>query len=420
MAKPRALVTPSLALLAAALIILPRCARRGSPTPAAELGARAATETPADAGSPEAHEPGALPAGSAAAPGAAWSPRRIAKFDMHTHIDPEVYQPARAFLEQFGIGRVVNLSGGTVGQGLEETIAAGRSSGGFYVTFVNIDFEGIGTPGWAAREVKQLERAKALGVRGVKIAKNLGLRVQFPDGRRVPVDDPVLDPLFDAMGRLHLPLAIHTGDPKAFFDAPGPNNERMDELASHPMWSFADRARYPTWEGLYGEFVRRVKRSSGTTIIGVHFGNDPEEPGRVKKMLDECPNFYVDTAARVPEIGRKPEETRRAILAHPDRVLFGTDVQLGMGMMVLGAGEGRGHTRADVEHFFMSSWEFFETAHRGFAHPTPIQGNWTIDGIDLPTDVLEKVYHGNAERLLGLPPTPLTGPGADGGPEPAR
>jgi len=412
MAKPRALVTPFLALLAGALLVLPRCSRRGSPAAGAELGAS----------STEAREPSASAsaASSATAAGAAWSPRRIAKFDMHTHIDPEVYGPARSLLESFGIGRVVNLSGGTVGQGLEETIAAGRASGGFYVTFVNIDFEGIGTPGWAAREVRQLERAKALGVRGVKIAKNLGLRVQFPDGRRVPVDDPVLDPLFEAMGRLHLPLAIHTGDPKAFFEKPGPDNERMDELASHPMWSFADRTLYPTWEGLYGEFVRRVKRSSGTTIIGVHFGNDPEEPGRVNKMLDDCPNFYVDTAARVPEIGRKPEETRRAILAHSDRVLFGTDVQLGRGMMVLGAGEGRGHTKADVEHFFMSSWEFFETAHRGFAHPTPIQGKWTIDGIDLPPDVLEKVYHGNAERLLGLPPTPLAGPAADGGAEPAH
>jgi predicted TIM-barrel fold metal-dependent hydrolase len=241
----------------------------------------------------------------------------------------------------------------------------------------------------------------------VKIAKNLGLAVRYPDGRRVPVDDPVLDPVFAAMGRLHLPLAIHTGDPKAFFDPPGPKNERMDELASHPMWSFADRSRFPTWEGIYGEFVNRVKRSSGTTIIGVHFGNAPEEPARVGKMLDDCPNLYVDTAARVPEIGRKPDETRRAILAHPDRVLFGTDVQLGVGMMVLGAGEARGHTRVDVDHFFLSSWEFFETGHRGFAHPTPIQGRWTIDGIELPLDVLHKVYHENAERLLGLPPTPL-------------
>jgi predicted TIM-barrel fold metal-dependent hydrolase len=362
---------------------------------------------------PVLEEEGTPRAAGSAAPSAkperSWMPRAIAKFDMHTHVDPEIALPARRFLEGHGLGRVVNLSGGWAGEGLEETLQSSKMTSGYYVIFANIDFEGIGTPKWAPREVAQLERAKALGARGVKIAKNLGLGVKFPDGRRVPVDDPVLDPVFDAMARLHLPLAIHTGDPKAFFDPMGPTNERMDELASHPAWSFADRTRFPAWDALYGEFERRVKRSKDTTIIGVHFGNAPEEPDRIERMLATYPNFYVDTAARIPEIGRKPAEVRRVIMAHPDRVLFGTDIQLGGGMLVLGAGEAHGHTRKDVEHFFLSSWEFFETAHKGFAHPTPIQGNWTIDGIDLPPSVLEKVYHGNAERLLGLPPTPVVG-----------
>jgi predicted TIM-barrel fold metal-dependent hydrolase len=348
------------------------------------------------------------PSASASAPPPPWSPARIPKVDIHTHIDPEVAIPARSFLEHYGIGRAINLSGGFPGGGgLDETLATATETGGYYVIFVNINFEGIGTKGWAAREVAQLEKAKAMGARGVKIAKNLGLVVTFPDGRRVPVDDPVLDPLFDAMARLGMPLAIHTGDPKAFFEPIGPTNERLDELASHPSWSFSDRSRFPPWEDLYGEFERRVKRSSKTTIIGVHFGNAPEEPDRVLRMLDTYPNLYVDTAARVPELGRRPAEVRRAILAHPDRVLFGTDVQLGQGSLVLGAGEPYGHTRADVDHFFSSSWQFFETADRGFDHPTPIQGHWKIDGIDLPRDVLEKIYHQNAERLLGLPPTPL-------------
>jgi predicted TIM-barrel fold metal-dependent hydrolase len=348
-------------------------------------------------------DPAGMPPGSAER-----SPLGIAKLDLHTHIDPDVAEPARDFMQAAGIGRVVNLSGGSPGEGLEETLAAAQRTSGFYVVFANVDFSGIGAPGWAAREAEQLARAKAMGARGVKIAKNLGLGVRYPDGRRVPVDDPVLDPLFDAMARLRLPLAIHTGDPKAFFDPVGPENERMDELASHPMWSFADRTRFPSWEGLYGEFERRVKRSSGTTIIGVHFGNAPEEPERVGRMLDTYANFFVDTAARVPELGRRPAAVRRVILAHADRVLFGTDTQLGRGTMVLGAGESRGHTQADVDRFFSSTWRFFETADRDFLHPTPIQGRWNIAGVDLPRDVLEKVYHRNAERLLGLPATSVT------------
>jgi hypothetical protein len=36
--------------------------------------------------------------------------------------------------------------------------------------------------------------------------------------------------------------------------------------------------KFPTWEALYDEFEGRAKRSSKTSIIGVHFGYAPEEP----------------------------------------------------------------------------------------------------------------------------------------------
>jgi predicted TIM-barrel fold metal-dependent hydrolase len=344
----------------------------------------------------------------ATAPGASGkSARRIPKIDAHAHIDYELSVPVRDMLRSYDIVRVVNLSGGSAEHGLEQVLLSLSPGGGYYLTFANIDFDGIDDPDWANREIRQLDRAKRLGVKGVKIPKVLGLGVRYADWRRMPVDDPKLDPVFDAMARLGLPLSIHVGDPKAFFDPLTKKNERYEELQAHPSWSFADRSKYPAWEDLFGEFERRVRRSRDTTIIGVHFGNAPEEPARVARMLDECPNYYIDTAARVPEIGRKPAEVRRVILDHPDRVLFGTDLQIGPGMMVLGAGPARGHTREDVDHFFLSTWRFFETADRGFAHPTPIQGNWTIDGIDLPEDVLHKVYHGNAERLFGLPPSQL-------------
>ncbi len=344
------------------------------------------------------------PTGAAAPSASAATPTPIAKLDFHVHIDAEIAPAARTFLRAHGIGRAVNLSGGWVGAGLEETLAA---AGGDPV-FANVDFRGIGAPGWSEREVLRLERAKAMGARGVKIPKSLGLRVHTPDGRRVAVDDPLLDALFDAMARLGLPLAIHTGDPRAFFDPPTRDNERYEELGAHPAWSFSDRSVYPTWDGLLGELERRVARSSRTTIVSVHFGNAPEEPARVARWLDRYPNLWVDTAARVPELGHRAQEARAAILAHPDRVLFGTDLQFGSdGSLVLGAGEGFGHRREGVERFFNSSWRFFETRDRGFAHPTPIQGAWTIDGIGLPRDVLERVYHANAERLLGLGPTPL-------------
>jgi predicted TIM-barrel fold metal-dependent hydrolase len=122
-------------------------------------------------------------------------------------------------------------------------------------------------------------------------------------------------------------------------------------------------------------------------------------------MLDKYPNFYVDTAARIPEIGRSdPEKLRALFIEHQDRILFGTDLGVGAepGDLMLGSTGATPPTDADLEHFFASTWRFFETRDRDFAHPTPVQGRWTIDGIGLPHDVLVKIYGGNARKLLGI------------------
>ena len=46
---------------------------------------------------------------------------------------------------------------------------------------------------------------------------------------------------------------------------------------------------------------------------------------------------------------------------------------------------------------------------------TPIQGDWTISAVHLRADVLEKVYFGNATRLLARPLAKLHAAPVDGG-----
>ena len=59
-------------------------------------------------------------------------------------------------------------------------------------------------------------------------------------------------------------------------------------------------------------------------------------------------------------------------------------------------------TLADIKPFYEAHWRYFEGSEAQIAHPTPVQGNWKIDAINLPDDVLFKLYRGNALRLLRL------------------
>lgn len=355
--------------------------------------------------------------------GCAKSPTKPAhrfKVDTHVHVGPDGIANLIALMDAHGIDVAVNLSGGSPGRGLEIQVEAARKTNGRVVVFANLDWRRprMG-PGYGADMAASIYKAKELGAIGLKIPKGLGIGFTDYTGQLIPVDSPELDAVFDACGAVGFPIAIHVGDPKAFWRPPTPDNERYDELGVHPEWSFyqgpsgpssgeagrASRAPVPSWEELAAALERRIARHPKTTFISVHFGNDPEDPAHVAALLDRYPNMYVDTAARVPEIGRyDAAKLRKIFVDHADRILFGTDLGVGPDPrdLMLGSTGKDPPGPAEVERFFASTWRFFETSDKQFDHPTPVQGRWKIDGIGLDDATLRKVYGENAARLLGL------------------
>lgn len=343
---------------------------------------------------------------------------RLPRIDVHMHIGPDGITRALQLMDKWGIDGAVNLSGMYPGKpqfALETQLAAAKKANGRIAVFANADF------GRALRFHKndygqymadQLVESKRLGAVGFKIPKGLGLGYPRADLKDLlAVDDPGLDPLFQKAGELNLPIAIHTGDPKAFWLPSNPKNERWDELKAHPAWAFSGQSPagkpWPAWAALYAQFERRVARHPKTTFIGVHFGNAPEEPDRVARMLTRYPNLYIDTAARVPEIGRHDPTRMRAFFEKfQDRVLFGTDTGIGESQedMMYGSNGADPPTLKDEDRFFSATYRYFETRDRKFEHPTPIQGRWTIDGLGLPDAILRKLYFDNAARVIGWRP----------------
>jgi len=391
-------------VLAAATAAVGGC-RRATPIAVASASDGASA---ANGGSPGATPTQTAAPATAAPPTAAALPsKRYHRIDVHTHIGPDGIPRAVRLMNEWGIDGVVNLSGmypGPPRNMLETQLAAAATSGGRIAVFMTPNFKLVRMgKGYGEAMAAELTAAKRLGARGLKITKGLGLGIPGPDGQHLlTVDDPGLDPLFERAGALGMPVAIHIGDPKAFWKPVSPENERWDELRVHPEWSFAGPG-IPSWQQLYDAFERLGARHKKTTFIGVHFGNDPEDPDNVARMLDKYPNLFIDTAARVPEIGRHPQEKMRRFYAkYQSRVLFGTDTGIGAddADMMYGSNGAGVPTRADEIRFFTSTWRYFQTPDRQFESPTPIQGRWKIDGVGLPESVLRKIYFENAARVL--------------------
>jgi predicted TIM-barrel fold metal-dependent hydrolase len=332
---------------------------------------------------------------------------------MHTHVAPEPDRMAQAIrvFDEVGIGVAINLSGGTVTHVAGQLSPFERSKKladerfpGRFLEYMNLDYSEWNMPDFPQRAVAQVEEGARLGAAGFKEFKRLGLFLRDNSDRLLKIDDAKLDPMWRRLGELGLPVSIHVADPKAFWDRYDATNERWAELRDHPGWWFGDRARYPPREELLAALERVIARHPETTFVCVHFANNAEDLAWVGAQLEAHPNMMLDVAARIPEIGRQdPDRVRAIFLKYADRILFGTDFQAAERLTLGSGGNGPPPTEAEAIVFFQKHWRFFESADRGFAHMTPIQGDWTIDAIHLPAEVLAKIYFENAQRLLAAP-----------------
>jgi predicted TIM-barrel fold metal-dependent hydrolase len=348
-------------------------------------------------------KPAQLPAPAQTSPGQPGFARGPI-IDSHTLITPvdESIQVALMLFSKVGVVKFCNKNGGYLGSPLfDATLRVKHELKDRFEFFANLDWEGVEKPGWARREADRLEREVGLGAKGLKIFKSLGLGARDAKGKLIRVDDPWLDPIFDRAGRLNAIVALHVGDPKAFFLPPTPDNERYDELSLAPDWSFYG-GDYPTQENLLKQQINRIKRHPKTTFLLIHFGNNAENLDYVERLLATYPNVYTDISARVPEIGRHPaNKVRDLFIRFQDRILFGTDIALSPDYVQLGSVSLKPKlTLEDAVDFYHKHYRFLESDAKQIDHPTPIQGRWKIDAIHLPMPVLRKIYYDNAEQLI--------------------
>ncbi|MBW7856879.1 MAG: amidohydrolase family protein [Leptonema sp. (in: Bacteria)] len=228
-----------------------------------------------------------------------------------------------------------------------------------------------------------LEAMAKAGIKGIKMWKNLGLGVKRPDGSFYTIDDEAFEPLWQVVEKYDLLVAMHSFDPPAFFDLINSKNERFEELAHHPEWTFA---KGPTFDELMAQRNRLFEKHRNIRFVSLHFAELAHDLKRAGEFLDQHPNVSIDTAQRIDELGRQPKAARDFFIKYQDRILYGTD-----GV-------------PDYEKVRIY-WRFFETDDEYFDYfppHKPRKGFWKISGISLPDTVLKKLYYQNALKLLKI------------------
>ena len=332
---------------------------------------------------------------------------RFPLIDFHTHItgarrgDPNRIQlnlqPADciAVMDRKNIKTMVSVTG-SYGAALRDAVVKlAEAHPGRFVVFTEPAWDRASEPGYAKTQAALIEDAHKSGAKGLKCLKTLGLFLRDAGTNKlVRIDDPRFDPMWDTVGALKMPVAIHTSDPEAFFLPIDRFNERWEELHGHPNWSFYGKD-FPSNRELQEARRNVMRRHPRTQFVCLHVANS-EDLAYVSECLDSHPNMNVDIAARIGELGRQPRASRKFFDKYQDRIVFGTDASAGTSTPQQTFGD----ALYEIYYRFLETEdEYFDYAPAAI----PPQGRWRIYGIGLPESILRKVYHDNAARLIGLP-----------------
>jgi predicted TIM-barrel fold metal-dependent hydrolase len=230
-----------------------------------------------------------------------------------------------------------------------------------------------------AASLAELDRATALGARGVQFFTNVGGR---------PLDDAEFLPLFEEAHRRNLAIWMHPARDARFADYPGEQKSKYEiwQVLGWPYETSVAMARM-VFSGLFD-------RLPGLTIVTHHLGAMiPYFEGRVGPLWDQLGSRtsdedYMPILDAMRAKGRRPIDYFR--LFHNDTAVGGSRAAIRCGLDFFGA-----------EHvLFATDCPFDPEGGPMFIRETIA----AIDGLGLDQEECAKVYSGNARAMLKLPP----------------
>ena len=307
-----------------------------------------------------------------------------AKFDiidMHAHdyaeTDEEIAQWCKT-MDEVGVLNTAVMHCSWIGRPFEEYVAVYGPYKDRFRFWCCFDYTDMSEEG-IQKACETLERYHEMGAIGVGELGDKGEGDTYArpgDGTGIHIDDPRIKPLIQKAAELKMPISIHIAEPYWMYL---PMDETNDGLANAVIWH-VDTTNCLGYNQLVQTFENAVRENPNTIFIACHYLNMNHDLPRLGALLDKYPNMYIDIAARVAESAHTPRATREFLIKYQDRVLFGTDNGMDPEMYrkifrVL---------ESNDEHFYVPDYNY----------------HWALSGFNLPDEVLKKIYHDNAERIL--------------------
>lgn len=180
----------------------------------------------------------------------------------------------------------------------------------------------------------------------------------------------------------------------------------LDDLRMREIYDYLEEANLPVLYHVNGgkylkEFRAVLEQHPKMKVICPHFCLLSGNLSALEKLLDDYPNLYLDISFGYVDYMKEGFERfnsdidkyRNFIIKYQDRLVFGTDA------VVTDASFKNAEWLAQVFNFYR---QWLEDENFTFTVEKPNKINIEVKGLQLPSEVVEKIYHANAEMFLGL------------------
>lgn len=223
---------------------------------------------------------------------------------------------------------------------------------------------------------QKLERFQALvqrGAQGLKLYLGHGYVINKTNKymfHSMAMDDPRMMPVYKYCSESSIPVVLHVQP---------------------------DRKLGP---GFLEEFIAVLTEFPAMKIVCPHFILSSKSPKRLQELLDTFPNLYSDVSFGADEflisalkrISENPEKIREVLEKYPTRFMFSTDLVIT-------------DESIKAEQWVQDRFKVYVDMLAKRTYTTSVTPGETLNGLNLPPTLLERIFHTNYEDFITLKPT---------------
>ncbi len=260
---------------------------------------------------------------------------------------------------------------------------------------------GIDDDNYAEKIIEHIEHDLSLGARMVKVWKNFGMVSTDDSGNYVHIDDERIQPVWDYLTEQGIPVLAHIGEPLQAWRPLDDENPHAGYYRRNPQYHAYQHPEIPSWEAIQEARNNWLARNPDLVVVGAHHGSMSHDVNLIAQTLDKYPNFNVEPAARFGDLIRQDSDAvREFIIKYQDRFLYGTDLGVSGEASEMTAEELQ-QEKQQILNMMGRHWLYFTESGPVTFDTHFLSAPKQVQGLNLPDEVLRKIYYQNAMRILG-------------------